>query len=157
MTAAAMRAVWIISETNPTPNKRFLSVLRFDSIKVSNTRHLLRGSCLSNSPFSPPAARGAPLQNDDKWVGSCPVASSRHPHSRARSHPGPGERYGEVRAAPRPARHVDPSPMRLSDPLADVQAEPGARASARAGACGVGAPEAVEDVGQIARGNADPG
>src|ERR1700716_4359730 len=47
--------------------------------------------------------------------------------------------------------------MRLGDPLADREAEARARALARAGARGVGAPEAVEDVRQIARRDADAG
>ena len=45
--------------------------------------------------------------------------------------------------------------MGFGDPLADGETEPGAGALARAGAGGVGAPEAVEDVRQVARRDAD--
>src|SRR5213592_3956569 len=47
--------------------------------------------------------------------------------------------------------------MRLGDPFADGEAEPSTRALARARARRVGAPEAVEDMGQIAGGDADAG
>ena len=47
--------------------------------------------------------------------------------------------------------------MRLGDPLADGQAQPGPGPLARAGTRQVGAPEAVEDVGQVARRDADAG
>src|SRR6266545_1518685 len=58
---------------------------------------------------------------------------------------------------PRAALHVDRPAMRLGDPLADGEAEPGTCALARARAGRVGAPEAVEDVRQIAGGDADAG
>src|SRR3954463_5886448 len=47
--------------------------------------------------------------------------------------------------------------MRLGDPLADGEAESGARTLARARARGVGAPEAIEHVRQVTWGDADTG
>src|SRR5256885_11227636 len=47
--------------------------------------------------------------------------------------------------------------MRFGDPLADGEAESGARALARARARGVGAPEAIEHVRQVTGRDADPG
>src|SRR5882762_9800673 len=62
--------------------------------------------------------------------------------------------YRKRGAPPRAALHFDRAAMRLGDPLADREAEPGTCPLARAGAGGVGAPEAVEHVGQIAGGDA---
>src|SRR2546423_15237492 len=47
--------------------------------------------------------------------------------------------------------------MRFGDPLADGEAESGARALARARARGVGAPEAIEHVRQVTGRDADTG
>src|SRR6266545_2902722 len=65
--------------------------------------------------------------------------------------------FSKRRPPPRAALHVDRPAMRLGDPLADREAEPGTCALARARAGRVGAPEAVEDVRQIAGGDADAG
>src|SRR2546425_2435794 len=64
---------------------------------------------------------------------------------------------GERGPPPRTAHHLDPPAVRLGDPLADREAQPGAGPLAGAGARRVGAPEAVEDVRQIARRDPDPG
>src|SRR5262245_35699942 len=65
--------------------------------------------------------------------------------------------HGEDRPPTRPALHRDGSTVGLGDPLGDGQPQAGPRAIAGARARGVGPPEALEDVGQIAGGNADAG
>src|SRR5207302_11225720 len=67
------------------------------------------------------------------------------------------ERDGERGAPPGPALYLDRAAVRLGDPLADGEAEPRPRPLAGAGAGRVGPPEAIEDVGQVARGDADAG
>src|SRR5881396_504020 len=66
------------------------------------------------------------------------------------------QRDGERRPPPRAAHDIDAPAVRLGDPLADGEAQPGAGALTGARACRVGAPEAIEDVREIPRRDADP-
>src|SRR5690242_6077392 len=67
----------------------------------------------------------------------------------------PGKDDRERGAPPRAADHVDLAAVRLGDPLADGETEAGAGPLPGAGARRVGAPEAVEDVREITRRDAD--
>src|SRR2546422_1777929 len=67
------------------------------------------------------------------------------------------QRDRECRPPPRAALYVDRAAVRLGDPLTDGEAQPRPGALAGARARGVGPPEAVEDMGQVARRDADAG
>src|SRR5215211_1660408 len=58
-----------------------------------------------------------------------------------------GQQDREPRAAPGLALDLDPTAERLDDPLYERQAEP----RAAAGACGIAAPEGIEDALQCGR------
>src|SRR2546430_367634 len=69
----------------------------------------------------------------------------------------PRQGDGERGAASRTAHDVDPSAVRFGDPFANGEPQARPRPHTGAGACRVGAPEAVEDVRQVAGRDADPG
>src|SRR5439155_15168364 len=67
----------------------------------------------------------------------------------------PRQRDRERGPSPRPAHDVNAPAVRLGDPLADGESQPRAGALTGAGACRVGAPEAIENVREVPRGDAD--
>src|SRR3990172_7318982 len=98
----------------PTRAAFFRSLVRLDSIRVSNTtRPPVHGALCTPNEIPPmrPAPLGDPgLQNDDSRV-------------RARLLSG-RQRDREGGPPPRSAGHVDLPPVRLGDPLADGEAQP---------------------------------
>src|SRR6478752_10583228 len=67
----------------------------------------------------------------------------------------PGQSNGEDRAPARAALHGDGAAVCLGNPLGDRETEAGPRTIARARARRIGPPEAVENVRQITRSDAD--
>src|SRR6266850_627599 len=164
MTASTTTSECPTRDTKPSPKAFFVSALRLDSIRVSNTPQPPRlVAYVIVRPTANPLV-GRRLQNDDsrvRLVRSRRSVKSMGMRTRTRTarragatRPGLGiaarERHRERRATARPALDLDGSPMGFGDPLADGEAEAGAGARTGAGARRVGAPEAVEDVRQVA-------
>src|SRR5437867_11140749 len=67
----------------------------------------------------------------------------------------PRQRDRERGAPPRTTDDIDAAAVRLGDPFADGESQPGAGALTGARARRVGAPEAIEDMGEVPRGDPD--
>src|SRR2546422_2442096 len=67
----------------------------------------------------------------------------------------PRQRDRERGSSPRAAHDIDPPAVRLGDPFGDGEAQPCPGTLTGARARRVGAPEAIEDVREIPRGDAD--
>src|SRR5437773_1128152 len=70
---------------------------------------------------------------------------------------GPRESHRKRRTPPRATDDVDPPAVRLGNPLGDGESQPRAGTLTGTRARRIGAPEAIEDVRQVSRGDADSG
>src|SRR2546422_10556556 len=67
------------------------------------------------------------------------------------------QRDREGGPSPRAAHHVDPPAVRLGNPFGDGESQPRAGTLTGTRARRIGAPEAIEDVRQVSRADADSG